>query len=187
MGAMEPTDESLVAGFQESGRIENLDLLVARHVPEVRRMIRAMVMNNSDADDVTQEVFLNVVRSVSNFRAEAKFKTWLYRIAMNTAITFLNKKKISPVLYREVLSEPASETLDPREGEAQRDELNAEISRGMESLTPPERSAIVLTYVQGLSGRDAAKIAGCPLPTFHWRLYKARKSLRNHLKDHVQR
>ena len=186
MAETEPTDETLIASFKGSGRDEDLERLVRRHVPEVRRMIRAMVMSDADADDVTQEIFLNVVRGIADFRADARFTTWLYRISMNTAITFINRKRNSPVLYRESSPEEGSAPPAPREGDARREELNATLSRGMESLSPHQRSAIVLTYVRSLSGREAARIQGCPLPTFHWRLHKARQALRRQLQDQVR-
>jgi RNA polymerase sigma-70 factor (ECF subfamily) len=62
----------------------------------VRSMLYQMVLNDADADDLTQEVFLRVVRGLGQFDGRARFPTWLYRIVMNTARTFLGKKGKSP-------------------------------------------------------------------------------------------
>ena len=176
----EPDDEKIVARFQESGDTELLDALVRRHVPGVRNMIYAMVLNTADADDLTQETFVRAIRGIAGFRRRARFSTWLYRIAMNTTRSFLSRKRRSPVLYRE---NPAESSTSPNAA-TDNDALDPAIHAALASLSPRLRAAIVLTGIRGLRAREAARVEGCSAATLYWRLHQARKILRERLREH---
>src|SRR5262245_60924976 len=90
---VEPTDEQLLASYRDTRRPEVLDELLRRHVPRVRGMVYQMVLNQADADDLTQEVFLRALRGLGQFNGRACFSTWLYRVAMNTAHSFLARRR----------------------------------------------------------------------------------------------
>ena len=70
------TDIDLVRQFQRDGREESFTLLVKRHLPGVRNLLREIVLNESEADDLAQDVFLNVYQGIYNFRGDSKFSTW---------------------------------------------------------------------------------------------------------------
>ena len=83
------SDEELVDDFQQTGEMRNLDELVHRHIGKVKAMIYPMVLNQADADEITQDVFIRMANGVTGFQNKAMFSTWLYRIAMNTTHSFL--------------------------------------------------------------------------------------------------
>ena len=91
------SDKQLIELFRESGRRDAIDELMRRHLGRVRSTVFQMVRSDSDADDLTQEVFLRAVRGVETFDCRAEFSTWLYRVAMNTTYTFLKRRSRSPV------------------------------------------------------------------------------------------
>ncbi|HQU44525.1 MAG TPA: sigma-70 family RNA polymerase sigma factor [Pirellulales bacterium] len=92
MTDVEPTDESLLATFRETGDAELLDVLLRRHLPRVRSTIGQLVLNDCDADDLTQEVFLRAVRGLAQFAGRARFSTWLYRVAINLSRSYLARR-----------------------------------------------------------------------------------------------
>lgn len=176
-------DIQQIARFRETGEVGLLNEWVHRHLPGVRAMIYAMVLNHADADDLTQEVFVRAVRGLGSFRGKSKFFTWLCAIAMNTTRSFLARKARSPV---------ANEPLDPAvsaPGHARPDqrmmagELDNRISTALAKLSPRLRAAIVLTILQDLSVAEAARIEGCNRATLYWRVHQARKKLRTMLED----
>lgn len=181
----EVTDQQLLEKFADTGAMCHFNELVGRHMGKVRAMIYAMVLNNADADDLTQEVFLKAVNGISGFRAKSQFATWVYRIAMNTTHSFLRRKRRNPVDQCEQLPDHADGRPDPERALIAL-ELDREISRVLASLSPGLRSAIVLTAIQGMSVGEAAHAAGCLTATMYWRVHQARKILGEKLKRHLE-
>lgn len=176
---MATRDEDLMAAYRASREPAALEELVRRHVPRVRALVYPMVLDPWAADDLTQEVFLRAVRGLASFNGRAQFSTWLYRIAMNTAYTFLERRNRSPVLLAE-LPELATERDGPAEL-AMRQELGGEIAEALAELSPKLRAAIVLTVIEQLSVPEAARIEGCTTATMYWRVHEARKLLKRRL------
>ena len=173
-------DEQLVDRFMETGEICYLNELVRKHISKVRAMIYPMVLNNADADDLTQEVFLRVTRSIADFRKKASFSTWLYRITMNTTHSFLRKKSRNPVAHDIEPSEQPDSSSNPA-GAMITEETDSQISHALASLSPSLRSAITLTAIHGMSVKEAAVADGCLAATMYWRVHEARKILRRKL------
>lgn len=171
-------DDDLIESFIRSGELSHIDALVRRHIGRIRAMIFAMVLNNADADDLTQEVFVRAVNGLPAFGNRSSFTTWLYRIAMNTTHTFLNRKKRNPVENREDPPDAAGpvnalplELLIGRESDSQ-------LTAALNELPPTLRSAITLTCIHGFSVKEAAEAEGCLAATLYWRVHRARKLLR---------
>lgn len=170
-------DEHLVRQYVESGELRLFDTLVRRHIAKVRAMIYPMVLNDADADELTQEVFLRVVGSIQRFKGQSAFSTWLYRIAMNTTHNFLKRRIRNPVEHRQNPPDsPGGKNWSPTET-IMGMESDARVAKALESLSPPLRAAIVLTAIQGMSMKEAAKAEQCLMATLYWRVHQARKLL----------
>lgn len=178
------SDEELVARYRESRVDAALEELVRRHVPRVRVMIFQMVLEDSAADDLTQETMLRAIRSLASFQGRAQFSTWLYRIAMNTTHSFLDRQNRSPVVFQAELVDNGSQDFAP-DREATRAELLAQVEAAIAALSPKLRAAMVLTALQGLGPREAAQIENCSEATIHSRVHEARKQLRHKLRGYL--
>lgn len=180
------TDEQLIDAFRQSGAVEHLDVLMRRHLARVRGVIFPMVLNESDTDDLTQEVFVRAFRGLSGFRGRAKFSTWLHRIAVNTTRSFLSKRNRSPIETREKFPESAGSTHTVPDQRAMAGELDREIQTALAALSDKLRAAIVLTVIQDWSVSRAAKAEGCSVATMYWRVHQARKFLKKNLKGYLE-
>jgi len=144
----------------------------------VRSMLYRMVLNEADADDLTQDVFLRVLNGLGQFDGRACFSTWLYRIVMNTAHTFLRRRARSPVRPSDRLAAFPDRNHPQPDQAAMARELDADIAAALAALPASLRAAIVLTAIHKLDGREVAKIEGCSAATVYWRVHKARKILK---------
>ena len=173
-------DEKLVEMFTESGEMRHFDELVRRYTGKVRTMIYHMVLNDADADDLTQEVFVRIVNNIHRFRRESLFSTWFYRIAMNTTRGYLMKKSRAPVVFHEDLPEYPDHSLSPDRSLIS-SETVSQVGEALAELSPSLRSAITLTVMQEMSIKEAAKVEGCLVATMYWRVHEARKFLKKKL------
>ncbi len=179
------SDAQLLAHFEKTCDLRHINTLVRRHVGRIRGVIFAMVQDDADADDLTQEVFLKAVNKLDGYDKRSKFSTWLYRIAMNTTKDFLRCKKRTtptcnpahvPLFQGRPLS--AVDSLITKE-------VISDIDVAIGTLSPKLRSAIVLTAIEGLSVREAARVEKCLSSTMYWRVHQARKLLRGSLAKHL--
>ena len=98
-------DLQLVLRFNRTGELPDLEELLLRHMSRVRQIIYPIVLNHSDADDLTQEACLRAARALPEFRGESGFSTWITRIGINTALGFLrSRKRLPPVDGEESLA-----------------------------------------------------------------------------------
>ncbi len=174
---MSTSDEQIIAKYQDSGEKSDLDELFERHLSRVRNVVFRIVLCNAMADDITQEVFVKVIRSACTFRAEASFSTWLYRIAVNTAKEHLRKQTQIRKLQKELHKKNHRPSERPDQV-AMLGETISEIEQALAKLSPKLRTAIVLTALEQLSPKEAAAIEGCTTATMHWRIHQARKQLK---------
>lgn len=179
------SDEELVVSYQRTRRNQDLEVLLSRHVGRLRRMVYSMVLNQSDADDLTQEVFLRAIRGLPQFGGQSKFSTWLYRVAINTTHRFLKRRAGSPVETPAVLREPAADRSDQPDQKAIQAEMQQEITTALAELSPPLRAAMVLTVLEGMPAQEAAEIEGCSRATMYWRVHRARKTLTKRLAKYL--
>ena len=177
-------DEELIERYQTTGCRDVLEALVDRHLLNVRRVIYSMVLDHAITDDLTQEVFLKAIRALNTFEGRAAFSTWLCRIAMNTANSYLARQSRSPVAFCAIVPDSEAGPSIAEQTLAQR-EFNDEIETALRSLSPKLRAAIVLTCLQGLTAQEAAGLEGCSTATMYWRIHQARKTLKHHLGKHL--
>ena len=147
--------------------------LVRRHQSALRASLRKMTGGNyALADDIAQETFILAWRNIKSFRYEAKFSTWLYRIAFNAWQSEVRKKR-ELAMDEEHLPEP--EAVTP---ESERSGMRRDLARAMDGLTDGERNAILQCYYNDLSHEEAAYVLGLPLGTVKTNILKAKEKMR---------
>ena len=185
----EHPDARLVEEARRGGR-EAFAELVRRHERRVYAVALRLAGNAADADDLAQEVFLTAWRSVGSFRGGSAFSTWLTRIAVNTSLTFLKKRRTrekgrAPFDENLAAALPGRAAPSP-EGEASQNELAARVDQALSGLPAHFRAAFALVADQGLAHAEAARILGCSENTVSWRMHKARKLLRARLRPYLE-
>ena len=183
-GLNDLADEQLVARSQASGCAESLDELLRRHLRKVRSLVFSMVLNHARADDLTQEVFLRAIRGLKSFRAEAKFSTWLFRIAWNVLQDERSQRETESIHSKP--HEALASLSDGPDRVALQRELDQQIEAGLAGLSPKLRAAIVLTSLQQLSAEEAAELEGCSTATMYWRIHEARRQLQARLATYLE-
>lgn len=152
---------------------------------DVFRFAFLVVHDSSLAQDVVQEAFLKVFRSIAKFQFRSSFKSWLYRVAVNEAITILRRRKI-----KEELDPTPGATLDQggtpsRDWQPEEAALHSEERRllrfAIDQLDPVHRSVVVLKYFHEFSDTEIATVIGCPAGTVKSRLHRARELLRHQM------
>ena len=179
-----PTDEQLVASYQRSGESNAVDDLFQRHLRRVNNLLYHMLLDESTADDLTQEVFLRALQALPRFRGEARFSTWLYRVALNSSYGHLRAQRRSRLVYQPTVPETKLDGAGP-DRSALQVELNEEIRAALAELSPKLRAAIVLTALHDVDVSEAARIEGCTTATMYWRIHQARKQLSGRLAKYL--
>jgi RNA polymerase sigma-70 factor (ECF subfamily) len=156
--------------------------LVHRHQSAVRATLRRLTSgNHALADDLAQETFLLAYRNLRAFRQEAKFSTWLYRIAYNVFLADARKmKEVSlpeDVEADDVAPAAESEAMPLAQGTA----LKVDLERAMAALSDAERAAIVQCYHNDLSHEEAAYVLGSPVGTVKTHILRAKQKLKGQL------
>jgi len=154
--------------------------LVARHEGRAWRVARNLVGNREDAQDLAQEAFLRVFRSLERFDFQHEFSTWLYRIVTNLAIDHLRRRRVhvstAPAADDEGtgLDLPDVEGAQPEDA-LRREETALEVRSCIEALAPHFRVVMALRELEGLPCADIARIVGATNVTVRWRLHRGRK------------
>jgi len=142
-----------------------------------------MTGNTAEAEDLTQEAFLQLYRKIATFRGESAFSTWLHRLAVNVVLMHLRKKGLPEVSLEESL-EPQQEDR-PRKDFGTRDRMlsgsidRVNLERAIESLPPGYRLIFVLHDVEGYEHNEIAGMMGCSIGNSKSQLHKARMKLRD--------
>ncbi|MHB8859836.1 MAG: RNA polymerase sigma factor [Thermoleophilia bacterium] len=190
-----PTDDELIAEIRQ-GKAEALETLVSRYETRVYNLSYKMLGNKQDAEDVLQDTFLNVVRSLDSFRSRSSFSTWLYRVATNAALTKLRQRSRRDKSESEFLDEvysikdaahAESRLVDWSDRPAQQlldDEAKRVMEEAIEELPEIYRVVFVLRDVQGLPATEVAEVLDLSVPAVKSRLHRARLFLRNRLSDY---
>lgn len=178
------TDQAIVKRVVD-GDVDAFSLLVEKYQDRIYSAVLNYVGNPEDAVDVSQDAFIKAYSKLKSYDSAAAFYTWLYRIAINTAIDFLRKRKARPSdsldddKYTEVGFEPVSKDsgTDP-EKVAVRGEQAYVLRNAISLLSEKLRGVIVLHDVEGLSQEEVAEILAVPVGTVKSRVSRGRAELR---------
>ncbi|MGB7220459.1 MAG: sigma-70 family RNA polymerase sigma factor [Vicinamibacterales bacterium] len=182
---MTGTDEELVAR-SISGDADSFNELIHRWERPIYALAYRTIGREEDARDVCQETFLRAFRALSGFRGQAKFSSWLYRIALNLCRDWIRRERRAPVVQAPEdvdLMDLAAATAPSESVEdviARKDQGRV-VERAMAVLPDEQRRAIVLKEYHGLTFQEIADLEGCPLSTVKTRLYQGLTVLRREL------
>jgi RNA polymerase sigma-70 factor (ECF subfamily) len=165
------------------------DLLVLKYERRIQRLIARMVRDTDLVADIAQESFIRAYRALHQFRGDAQFYTWLYRIAVNTAKKALLDLKHDPLVTEAALRpetadedetfRPGNEPIGEETPEtllAAR-EIAAAVQAALEALPEDLRQAVTLREIEGLSYEDIAAVMQCPIGTVRSRIFRAREAI----------
>jgi len=158
------------------------------HSRRVYALCLRMVGNTAEAEDLTQEAFLQLFRKIQTFRGESAFSTWLHRLAVNVVLMRLRKKSL-PATSLEEATEPDEETGGPRKDFGAPDLLltgsidRLNLRRAIDQLPPGYKTVFVLHDIQGYEHNEIAEIMDCSIGNSKSQLHKARMRLRELLQE----
>lgn len=174
--------ERTVAGDQKA-----FELLVIKYQRRIQRLIGRMVRDVDLVEDIAQETFIRAYRALAQFRGEAQFYTWLYRIAINTAKKALMDLKRNPTVSENAYKSDDDDETSPVENELTTSEtpeavlaskeIAEIINTAMEALPEELRQAITLREIEGLSYEEISETMGCPIGTVRSRIFRAREAI----------
>ena len=154
---------------------------------QVYKIAARMVLNEADREEVTQDTFLQIFRSLKNFQGISSLSTWIHRVTINVALQHIRRKKSRVSLQ---LGHPQTEVAEvqldssrhktPEEGTLQA-EQRAAVERGLARLSPKKRAVLILYDFEGLSAKEVSKIVNASVLTVRTRLFYARRELYQYL------
>lgn len=182
---MTSTDEDLVARAKR-GDADSFNQLILRWERPIYALAYRVIGREEEARDVCQDTFLRAFRALPGFKGEAKFSSWVYRIAMNLCRDWMRKQRRAPTAQMPEGVDPiemASEKgpVESIETLVERRELSGVVAEAMKLLPEEQRMAIILKEYHGMTFQEIADLQGCPLSTVKTRLYQGLSVLRRHL------
>lgn len=182
----EELPEAIIIKRAQQGDQEAFERLYHMHKGRVYSLCLRMLGNPAQAEDMTQEAFLQLFRKVHTFRGESAFSTWLHRLAVNVVLMHLRKKGV-PVVSLEEATQPDEEEAPPREFGAEDPLLLGSIDRVMlervlQKLPPGYRLTFTLHDIEGYEHNEIAEMLGCSIGNSKSQLHKARLRLRELLR-----
>jgi len=184
------TDEELVARSR-TGDVDSFNQLIVRWERPIYALAYRVLGREEDARDICQDTFLRAYRALPGFKGQAKFSSWLYRIALNLCRDWIRRQRRNPVLQLAEDADPAELSADAGPVESIEDlvarrELSSIVGDAMRSLSEEQRTAIILKEYHGMTFQEIADMQGCPLSTVKTRLYQGLAQLRRHLERRGQ-
>ena len=182
---MTSTDEELVARSM-GGDHDSFNQLILRWERPIYALAYRTIGREQDAKDVCQDTFLRAFRALPRFRREAKFSSWIYRIALNLCRDWARRERRAPLVQLPEgvdLMELAvgTEPSEPIENLVARKDLTCRVEQLMTRLPEEQRTAIVLKEYHGMTFQEIADLQGCPLSTVKTRVYQGLTVLRREL------
>lgn len=174
----------------KQGHLASFEELISTHQQKVYNIALRMLVNEQDAFDASQEVFIKVYRNLDKFQENSSFSTWLYRITTNTCLDMLRKNKekkneISMDSPMEFEDREASFQLEDKKADVEEEILKRErrqaLYAALEQLNEEHKKMIVLRELQGMSYQEIADITGTNIGTVKSKINRARISLKNSL------
>ncbi len=183
-------DQSLIDACR-AGKTEAFGVLVRRYQDRLYPTILRLAGSAEDAHDLLQDAFLRAYQKLGHFHGQSSFYTWMYRIAVNLALSDRRRKR---GVHPPPRARGGDETFDPRMDVDQSDpslplvraERDEQIQEALNALAPDHRAVVVLKDLDGLRYEEIAEILGVPVGTVRSRLHRARTELRERLRGVIE-
>ena len=170
------------------------ELVFREYAPRIYHIARRMLGNDADAEDVTQDVLVQVIRKLDTFRGDSQLSTWLHRVTVNAALAFRQKRANR---QKRETADADTDVLEASEGPVTRwnvgpdepvlaAEQTAVIEDAIGHLPSPFRDVYVLADVEGLPNQEIADLLGLSVPAVKSRLHRARLRMRDALAPHFE-
>ncbi len=183
-----PDSDQMLVARTVAGDQKAYELLVVKYQRRIQRLIGRMVRDSDLVEDIAQETFIRAYRALGQFRGEAQFYTWLYRIAVNTAKKALVDLRRDPLIYESARrsSDDEEETssveneltsAETPETVLAAKEIATAVNSAMEALPEELRQAVTLREIEGLSYEEIAEVMNCPIGTVRSRIFRAREAI----------
>ena len=191
-----PDPDTLLVAKAVAGDQKAFELLVIKYQRRVQRLIGRMVRDVDLVEDIAQETFIRAYRALAQFRGEAQFYTWLYRIAVNTAKKALMDLKRNPTVSENFFKTGDDDETSPLENELTSPdtpdavlaskEIVQIINAALEALPEELRQAVTLREIEGLSYEEIAQAMNCPIGTVRSRIFRAREAISQKVKPMLE-
>jgi RNA polymerase sigma-70 factor (ECF subfamily) len=180
-------DHRLIAACLQ-GDTDAFGALVRRHQDRLYNTVYRLLDNAEDAHDVVQDAFVNAYQSLDSFKGDSLFFTWLYRIAVNTAISHKRKQRmvfsINGGRNGEAVIDPLDESPTARPDHAlEKADQERRIQKALNQLSPEHRAVLILKDMEGQKYEEMAEILQVPIGTIRSRLHRARTEMRELLEN----
>ena len=183
-------DMELVARAQ-TGDTTAFDALLLKHSPRLYALVYNMTANHGDTDDMLQDVWAKVYRSIGGFRGQSQFYTWLHSVAANTTLNFLRRRNRhramnlddldNGILQDKEFAELRAASTPVRDADLV--EMQQKINEAIQQLTPDHRAVVTMFDIQGMPHADIAKVLRISEGTVRSRLFYAHKQLQTQLSE----
>jgi len=189
------SDVSIVRQVQ-AGDVAAFDQLVVKYRERLYSVVYHLTSNREDAADLTQDAFIKAFQSINRFQGQSSFFTWLYRIAVNSALTHLRKHRLRTFFSFEKVDEDdriAAEVINALTDATGADrgtfakELQEKLNEAMQKLSINHRTVITLFEIDGLSHQEIAEVMNCSVGTVRSRLHYAKQLLQSELQPYIRR
>ena len=180
---MDSWDDRRLIGECLKGRTEAFGVIVRRYQDRLFNTVVRLLDNAEDAQDVVQESFISAYQSLGTFKGDSLLFTWLYRIAMNAAISLKRKKKATISLdtgsKHDLVIDPVDQSTSSEPGASlEREEEESRLQAALNRLSLEHRSVIVLKEIEEMKYEEIAEVLDVPIGTIRSRLHRARTELR---------
>lgn len=166
------------------------DLLVQKYHRRLMRLLSRMVRNQEEVEDIAQETFIKAYRALPQFRGDAAFYTWLYRIGVNTARNYLSsRKRQMPTISDQAMNDDddvderiVAQDINTPESMLLSKQVAMAVNDAVEALPEELRTAITLREMEGMSYEEIAEMMACPIGTVRSRIFRAREAIATKLR-----
>lgn len=180
---MDNMKEDELAALAAAGNSAAFERLVSDHYMMIYKVAYKWCGIREDAEDIAQNVCVKLARSLGNYKGASSFRTWLYRVVINTAKDHF--RKLSRQREREEAFTKESAALSAG-GDGGGSDTTGRLQKAISRLPGKLRDAIILVFSEGMSHREAAEVLECAETTVSWRVFEAKKKLKEYLQGEVR-